>query len=157
RAYMDRHPIPAGRGSLTGRVMLEGKIIQIEDALAEPNFQMVEAARIGGVRTMLGVPLLREGTPIGVINLQRKSVRAFTERQIDLATTFADQAVIAIENARLLSELHQRTADLTESLERQTATSEVLQVISSSTFDLDKVFGTLLETAMRLCESTVAG
>ena len=114
QAFMDHHPIPAGRGSLVGRVVLEGKTIQIDDVLSDPDFKMTEAARIGGQRTMLGVPLLREGTPIGVINLQRRSVRPFTEKQIELATTFADQAVIAIENVRLFEEIQDKSRQLEE-------------------------------------------
>jgi GAF domain-containing protein len=111
-AFMDHHPIPAGRGSLTGRVILERSTIQIEDVLNDPDFRMTEAARIGGQRTMLGVPLMREGVPIGVINLQRRTMRAFSQKQIELATTFADQAVIAIENARLINELRERTEEV---------------------------------------------
>ena len=111
---MDGHPIPAGRGSIVGRVVLEAKTIHIDDVLADPQFQMTEAARIGGQRTMLGVPLMREGAPIGVINLQRRTVRAFTEKQIELATTFADQAVIAIENVRLFDEIQDKSRQLAE-------------------------------------------
>ena len=100
QAYMDSHPIPAGRGSVAGRVVMDGGIIHIHDVLSEPDYKMTEAAKLGGIRTMLGVPLLREGTPIGVIALQRKAVRPFTQKQIELVTTFADQAVIAIETHR---------------------------------------------------------
>src|SRR5262249_18673200 len=103
---------------------------------------------------MLGVPMLREGNIVGVFGLARNTVRPFTEKQIELVTTFADQAVIAIENMRLLNELRQRTDDLSESLEQQTATSDVLKVISSSPGELQPVFETMLQNATRLCEAT---
>src|SRR4029077_16555888 len=106
------------------------------------------------VRTMLGVPLAREGTVIGAIVLQRGKRRPFTDKKIELASTFADQAVIAIENTRLFDEVRARTKELTESLEQQTATSEVLQVISSSQGELEPVFQAMLENATRLCEAT---
>ena len=138
---------------MAGRTIVEGKIVHISDVLADPEFTFTEAARIGGVRTMLGVPLMREGVPMGVLNLQRKTVRSFTQKQIDLVTTFADQAVIAIENTRLLNELRQRTRDLSEALEQQTATSEVLKVISSSPGELEPVFHAMLTTATRICEA----
>jgi signal transduction histidine kinase len=154
RAYMDTHAVPAGRGSLVGRVMHEGRTVQILDVLADPEYRF-GAHKVGGARTMLGVPLLREGLPIGVINLQRKIVRPFTERQIELLTTFADQAVIAIENVRLFDEVQARTRELAESLEQQTASSEVLEVISSSPGELEPVFTTMLQNALRICEAGI--
>jgi two-component system, NtrC family, sensor kinase len=117
QAYMDGHPIPAGRGSIVGRTVIAGKTIHVHDVLADPDFKMIESARIGGFRTILGVPLLREGTPIGVIVLQRKAVRPFTEKQIELVSIFADQAVIAIENVRLFESVEARTRELAASLE----------------------------------------
>jgi signal transduction histidine kinase len=117
QAYMRDHPIPAGRGSVVGRTVMQGKMIHIPDVLADPEYKMIEAAKIDGIRTMLGVPLLREGTPIGVIALQRKTVRPFTDKQIELVETFADQAVIAIENVRLFNSVEARTRELAASLE----------------------------------------
>jgi signal transduction histidine kinase len=112
QAHMDSHPIPAGHGSVVGRTVMAGRIIHIPDVLADSDYKMAESARIGGIHTMLGVPLLREGTPIGVIVLQRKAVRPFTDKQIELVTTFADQAVIAIENVRLFEEIQDKSRQL---------------------------------------------
>jgi signal transduction histidine kinase len=113
KAYMESHPIPAGRGSVVGRVVLDGRTVHITDVLAVPDCSFA-GRKIGGGRTMLGVPLLREGMPIGVINLQRKTVQPFTERQIELVSTFADQAVIAIENVRLFDEIQEKSRQLAE-------------------------------------------
>jgi two-component system NtrC family sensor kinase len=151
--YALEHPARVCRDNASGRVVLEGRTIHIPDVFADPEYHETDRQKALGYRTLLGVPLLRQGTPIGVFALTRDEVNPFTDKQIELVTIFGDQAVIAIENARLLSELRQRTADLTESLEQQTATSEVLQVISSSPGDLEPVFATMLEKAVRICDA----
>src|SRR6516164_4463564 len=149
--FVESNPPRFDRGSVVGRTAIEGRPVHIADVLADPNYTRRDAQSIGQFRAALGVPLLREGNVVGVIFLSRTKPQPFTDKQVELVTTFADQAVIAIENARLLNELRQRTADLTQSLEQQTATSEVLGVISSSPGQLEPVFQTLLENATRLC------
>jgi GAF domain-containing protein len=146
-------PLTLGRDTAWGRAWLDRKIIHIHDVLADPEYVLRVPAEIGGWRTVLGVPLLREGVPIGVLVLMRRVVRPFTEKQIELVTTFADQAVIAIENVRLFDEVQARTRELSEALEQQTATSEVLSVISSSPGELEPVFQTLLTNAVRVIGS----
>jgi GAF domain-containing protein len=149
--YMKQNPLAPSRATTTGRVALEGKIVHIPDVLADPDYVFPKGQQLGGYRSNLGVPLLRDGVPIGAFVLMRPVVKPFTDKQIELVESFAAQAVIAIENARLLNELRQRTDDLSESLEQQTATSEVLRVISSSAGELEPVFQTLLGNATRLC------
>src|SRR5262245_53035162 len=146
--YMNEHPVPARKpdqGSIVGRVLSAGKAVQIKDTKADPEFKITNVPGFENVHTTFGVPLLREGNPIGVLVLMRGFVEAFTDKQIALVETFAAQAVIAIENTRLLNELR-------ESLQQQTATTEVLKVISSSPGDLEPVFNAMLENAVRICQ-----
>jgi signal transduction histidine kinase len=153
RAYIKRNPIRPGRNTLVGRTALTAHTVHMPDCLADPEYKWFESQKIGGFRTMLGVPLLREGSPIGVLALTRSQVEPFSDREIGLVTTFADQAVIAIENVRLFDEVQARTRELSEALEQQTATSEVLRVISSSPGELKSVFEAMLENAVRICEA----
>ena len=146
--YMKQNPLTPGRATTTGRVALEGKIVHIPDVLADREYVFPKGQQLGGYRSNLGVPLLRDGNPIGAFVLTRPEVKPFTPKQIELVETFADQAVIAIENARLLNELR-------KSLQQQTATADVLKVISRSTFDLKAVLTNLVETAVRVCEADI--
>ena len=149
--YVKDIPVEPRRDTGTGRALLEGKVIHIPDVLADPDFTWNEGQRLGGFRTVLGVPMLREDVAVGILALTRSAVRPFSDEQIALVENFADQAVIAIENARLLNELRQRTTDLTEALEQQTATSDLLQVISGSPGNLEPVFQAMLENAVGIC------
>jgi class 3 adenylate cyclase len=153
REFLAQTPLQPGRGSLVGRTALEKTVIQITDTKADPEFTFARPPKLGPSRSMLGVPLIRDGTLIGVMGFARTTVKSFNAKETELATTFANQAIIAIENARLLNELRQRTTDLTASLEQQTATSEVLQVISSSPGDLESIFATMLENAIHVCDA----
>ena len=159
-----RGELRPGHGSCAGRVALTHRAVQILDVLADPEYEPFRAQRIAGARTVVGVPMLREGSLLGVIVIWRTEVRAFTDKQIDLVTTFADQAVIAIENVRLLTELQEKNqalteahAQVTESLEQQTATGEILRVIASSPTDLQPVLEAVVENAARVCGAMDSG
>src|SRR5829696_7034489 len=153
---MRQHPISPGRGTLIGRIALEQRPVHIPDVLADSEYTLVETHKLGGYRANFGVPLLREGKLIGAFSLLRSAARPFTEKQIELVTTFADQAVIAIENVRLFEEVQARTGELQESLEQQTATSDVLNVISRSPNALQPVLDAIVETAYDLCQARYA-
>jgi two-component system, NtrC family, sensor kinase len=146
---------PIGRGSVSGRALLERKPVQVHDvqAAADEFPESSARARRLGNRTILSMPLLRNNEGLGTIVIRRKDISPFTEKQIALLATFADQAVIAIENVRLFEAVQARTVELTESLQQQTATADVLKVISRSAFDLKSVLQTLVESAARLCDA----
>src|SRR6202035_4655614 len=153
--FIKQHPLTVDRGTVTGRAALERHAVQILDVATDPEYKLVEASSLARQHTALGVPLLRENEPIGVVVLARQRVQAFTPKQIELVTTFADQAVIAIENVRLFDEVRRRTDDLSEALQQQTATADVLKVISRSAFDLKSVLTTLTESAQALCGASL--
>ncbi len=154
REFIQRNPIRADSGGVVGLTAREGRTVHIEDATTDPRFNWQESQRLGGFRTVIGVPMLREGQVIGVIALWKERVEPFTQGQIDLVTTFSNQALIAIENARLFKELEARNRELIESLEQQTATAEILRVISSSPTDIQPVLDAVATTAARLCDAS---
>jgi two-component system, NtrC family, sensor kinase len=152
--YVKDIPVRPERATITGRTLLEGRVIHVPDVHADPDYSFAEAQKLNGdPRTFLGVPLLREGNPVGALVLLRKVVRPFTDKQIELVTTFADQAVIAIENTRLFNEVQVKTDDLSEALSYQTGSANILNVIASSPTDVTPVLKAIVDSACELCDA----
>lgn len=149
----DEFPVAPGRGSLAGRALIEKDVVQIEDAQADPEYKIYKGMEGDPRRTMLGVPLLKDGEVIGVIVMSRSTVKLFSQRQVDLVSTFADQAVIAINNVGLFEEVQRRNAELSETLERQTATGTILRAIAGSPTDVQPVLDAVAESAAKLCRA----
>ena len=156
REFVEQNPIVPGRYSVTARTALERQTIHIPDILADAEYTYA-AWQAQPYRAALGVPMLRGDDLLGVITLSRSEARPFTDKQIELVTTFADQAVIAIENTRLLQELQTRNRDLTEALEQQTATSEVLNVIAHSPVELQPVYQAILANTTAIVRGQYCG
>jgi PAS domain S-box-containing protein len=156
KEFVHTHPLALGRGTASSRAALERRAVHVPDVLQDPEYTYLEGQRVAGFRTLLAIPLLREDTLVGIFSLGRTQVDPFTGREIELATSFADQAVIAIENARLFDELRERQAELARSVDELTATSDVLKTISRSSVDLETVLDTLVETVARLCHADQA-
>jgi GAF domain-containing protein/CheY-like chemotaxis protein len=152
RLIQQLYPMRPSSEQLSGRAILGKMVVQVEDLLADPGYRQ-QVAVTGGWRSILAVPMLRDGSPVGVISINRAEPGIFPDRQVALLQTFADQAVIAIENVRLFKELEAKNRDLTETLEQQTATSDILRVISSSPTDVQPVFRAIVESAIRLCSA----
>jgi two-component system, NtrC family, sensor kinase len=152
--YVKDIPVRPERATITGRTLLEGKVIHVPDVHADPHYTFSEAQKLSGDPcTFLGVPLLREGKPVGALILVRRTMRPFTDKQIELVTSFADQAVIAIENVRLFDEVQAKTRDLSEALTYQTGSGNILKVIASSPTDVKPVLNAIVESACELCEA----
>jgi signal transduction histidine kinase len=154
--YVRTAPLQPGRGTVAGKALLTGRVVHVPDVRLAADPVWAEAQRLGGFRTLLGVPMLREGTPIGVLALARSEVRPFTEKQIELLSTFADQAVIAIEIVRLFDEIQVRTQELTRSVEKLRALGEVSQAVNS-TLDLETVLATIVAKAVQLSDTEAGG
>src|SRR5215510_72825 len=157
-----RYPLRPEAGGFTGLAASRGEVVRSDDVAHDPRTAQRDLARVAGYNAFLAVPMIREHQVVGVINVAR--AEPFTDQQMALIQTFADQAVIAIENVRLFTELQEKNqaiteahAQVTEALDQQTATSEILQVISSSPTDVQPVFDAIVESAVRLCSATVAG
>ena len=155
RAFLEANPIAPGRGSATARAALERRTMHVPDAQADTEYTYV-SRQLDPVRNVLAIPMLRADELLGVITIYRYEVRPFSDSQVTLLETFADQAAIAIENARLLTELQAKNSELSETLEQQTATSEILKVISQSPTDAGPVFEVIVQSACRLCEGVFA-
>jgi two-component system, NtrC family, sensor kinase len=152
--YVKDIPVKPERATITGRTLLEGKVIHVPDVHADPDYTFSEVQKLSGdPRTFLGVPLLREGNPVGALVLLRRTMRPFTGKQIELVSTFADQAVIAIENVRLFDEVQAKTSELSESLTYQTGSGNILRVIASSPTDVKPVLKAIVDSASEICEA----
>src|SRR5258705_1508124 len=152
-AEMKSVPVDLESGTIVARSLRNCAVVHVLDVNADPEYPGTPAQTLGGVRTVLSVPLIRETQPVGAITVSRTRVEAFTEKQVDLIKTFADQAVIAIENARLFDEVQAKTRDLTEALTYQTGSGNILRVIASSPTDVGPVLNAIVESASELCEA----